>query len=391
MSAYFIYYSSFNLVGAIIFGIMLSHDMLSIDRQEKQLKYDHALTAFMLYFISDSIWAGVDSGLFPVNRFTVVITDFSNYVLMTAITYTWLRYVMVVEQISNRDTKAMKAWLTIPFLVSVVVFIVTFIVMPSLLIDDDLKTTNLFDVYLVAMSYVYIIAVIIYTVRKAISEKNPIEKRKHLYIGLFPIMTVAGGLMQMILMPELPIFCFSSTILMIIFYIQSMERQISIDPLTKLNNRGQLARYVSQSFNLKREGRSTFVMMVDINDFKMINDTYGHAEGDSALVIIARSLMKTLRNYDFPMFLGRYGGDEFVMIVHPVEEEEIKELVNDIRECIRKECESDNKPYLLSIGIGYDEYLGDQDTFQKCMQRADSKLYLDKEYCKINGKSTLCS
>ncbi len=391
MSAYFIYYSSFNLVGAIIFGIMLSHDMLSIDRQEKQLKYDHALTAFMLYFISDSIWAGVDSGLFPVNRFTVVITDFSNYVLMTAITYTWLRYVMVVEQIPNRDTKAMKAWLTIPFLVSVVVFIVTFIVRPSLLIDDDLKTTNLFDVYLVAMSYVYIIAVIIYTVRKAISEKNPIEKRKHLYIGLFPIMTVAGGLMQMILMPELPIFCFSSTILMIIFYIQSMERQISIDPLTKLNNRGQLTRYVSQSYNLNREGRSTFVMMVDINDFKMINDTYGHAEGDCALVIIARSLMKTLRNYDFPMFLGRYGGDEFVMIVHPVEEEEIKELVNDIRECIRKECESDNKPYLLSIGIGYDEYLGDQDTFQKCMQRADSKLYLDKEYCKINGKSTLCS
>jgi diguanylate cyclase (GGDEF)-like protein len=365
--------------------------MLSIDRQEKQLKYDHALTAFMLYFISDSIWAGVDSGLFPVNRFTVVITDFSNYVLMTAITYTWLRYVMVVEQIPNRDTKAMKAWLTIPFLVSVVVFIVTFIVRPSLLIDDDLKTTNLFDVYLVAMSYVYIIAVIIYTVRKAISEKNPIEKRKHLYIGLFPIMTVAGGLMQMILMPELPIFCFSSTILMIIFYIQSMERQISIDPLTKLNNRGQLTRYVSQSYNLNREGRSTFVMMVDINDFKMINDTYGHAEGDCALVIIARSLMKTLRNYDFPMFLGRYGGDEFVMIVHPVEEEEIKELVNDIRECIRKECESDNKPYLLSIGIGYDEYLGDQDTFQKCMQRADSKLYLDKEYCKINGKSTLCS
>jgi len=41
------------------------------------------------------------------------------------------------------------------------------------------------------------------------------------------------------------------------------------------------------------------------------------------------------------------------------------------------------------MGIGFDELLGVQDTIQKCMQRADGKLYLDKEYCKLNGKSTI--
>ena len=391
MSAYFIYYASFNVVGAIIFGIMLAHDRLSIDQQEKQLKYDNALFAFLLYFLSDAIWSGVDSGVFPVNRFTVLITDFSNYVIMTAITYTWLRYVMAVEQIPERNSPKMKLTLIVPFIFSVVVFVVTYIIKPSLLIDDELKNTNMFDIYLVTMPYIYIVAVIIYTMKRAVGEKNTVEKKKHLYIGFFPIVVVAGGLMQMLLMPELPIFCFSSTILMLIFYIQSMDRQISIDPLTKLSNRGQLTRYVSQSSNLKMEGRSTFVVMMDINDFKMINDTYGHAEGDNALVIISQSVTKAVRNYDIPMFIGRYGGDEFVLIVHPVAETEITALVSDIRECIRRRCEKDKKPYLLSIGVGYDEFLGDEDTFQKCMQRADSKLYLDKEYCKLNGKSTRCN
>ena len=390
MSAYFIYYSSFNIVGSIIFGIMLLHDRISIDKQEKQLKYDHALIAFMLYFISDSIWSGVDSGVFPVNTFTVLSTDLANFVIMTAITYTWLRYVMAVEQIPNRDHPATRILLTIPFIISIIGVIITYIAAPSLLINDEQKTTNLFDIYLVSIPYIYIIAVIRYTMKKAISEKNPLEKKKHIYIGFFPIMVVAGGLMQIVLMPELPIFCFSCTILMLIFYIKSMDGQISIDPLTKLNNREQLSRYISQSLNLKTEGRSTFVMMMDINDFKMINDTYGHAEGDNALVIVAQSLMKTVRNHNSPTFLGRYGGDEFVLIAQPVADTEIKELTNEIRECIRQQCVNEKKPYILSIGIGYDKCLGDQDTFQKCMQRADNNLYQDKEYCKLNGKSTLC-
>ena len=391
MSAYFIYYASFNLVGIIIFGIMLAHDRLSIDRQEKQLKYDYALIAFMLYFLSDAIWAGVDSGVFPVNSFTVLATGFSNFVIMTAITYTWLRYVMAVEQIPNRNEPRTRFAILFPFLLSVIALIVTYLVAPNLLIDENNKTTNLFDVFLVTIPYVYVIAVIVYTVKKAIHEKSAIMKRRHIYVGFFPIMVVVGGLMQMILMPELPIFCFGCIILMIIFYIQSMDSQISTDPLTKLNNRGQLSRYLSQPSNLRMEGRKTYVVMVDVNDFKMINDTYGHAEGDAALVILAQALVNTVRSRSMPMFLGRYGGDEFVLIAHPVKESELEDLVKDLRSNVQKKCESEKKQYILSVGIGYDEFLGDNDVIQKCMQRADSKLYLDKEYCKLHGKSTICN
>ena len=98
MSSYFIYYTEASIVCVIIFGIMLCWDLFSIDKQEKQIKYDHALIAFMLYFVSDALWAAVIAGMLPRNRFIVVSTNFSNCVLMAAITYTWLRYVMAVEQ-----------------------------------------------------------------------------------------------------------------------------------------------------------------------------------------------------------------------------------------------------------------------------------------------------
>ena len=83
---FFAYYAESNIVCAIIFAIMLVHDLLTMNRQEQQIKYDKALVAFMLYFISDCFWAAVDSGILPKNTFSVAATNFANYVLMAAVT-----------------------------------------------------------------------------------------------------------------------------------------------------------------------------------------------------------------------------------------------------------------------------------------------------------------
>ena len=96
MIDYFIYYASSNIVGVLIFGVMLAHDRLSVDRQEKQLKYDQVLIAFMLYFLSDAIWSGVDAGVLPVNRFSVLATNFSNFLL-----YQQLQYYKKLLKITN--------------------------------------------------------------------------------------------------------------------------------------------------------------------------------------------------------------------------------------------------------------------------------------------------
>lgn len=382
MSEYFIYYSSSNIVGAIIFGIMLGHDLLGVDRQEKQIRYDNVLIAFMLYFISDSIWAGVDSGTLPVNTLTVLGTNFFNFVLSSYITYTWIRYVMAVEKVRNRDSLLVRHLLVMPIFLSIVAMVIIYFINPRILIDENMKTTGLFDLLFVSVPYIILVVVIIYALKKAIHENDPLEKKKHLYVGFFPLMVVIGGLMQILIMPTLPCFCFGCTVFMLIFFIQSLDDTVSTDPLTKLNNRGQLTRYVSQESNLRIEGRETFIIMMDINFFKKINDTYGHSEGDKALIMLANALVQSVRSHSMPMFLARYGGDEFIIIAHPHEESEIDKLKSTIRENLIQICEKEKKDYVLSIGIGCEKLDGNNDSFAKCMMRADEKLYEDKEKSK---------
>ena len=386
MTEYFIYYTESNIVCIIIFSIMLLHDLFGVDRQEKQIKYDYALIAFMLYFLIDAVWASVIAGILPKNRFAVLAINFAIYVIMAAITYCWLEYILAVEQYPHRNRPINKFAMLFPFLVSTIALIVTWLVSPGTLMNDALEPQPVFFLFLVCVPIINIVAVLFYSLRKALKEENPLERRKHLYIGFFPLMVILGGLSQIIFLPKTPIFCFSSTILMLIFFVLSMDVKISLDPLTGLNNRGQLVRYVSMKSNLHVDGSLTYVIMLDVNDFKMINDTYGHAEGDRALVILADSLKTVARNHSTPIFLARFGGDEFILIAHLKDKAALEELIREIREMIAVQCRNAGTPYQLSVGIGYSELRPEQDSFQMCMQRADQNLYLDKERCKLQDR-----
>lgn len=387
MTDTFIYYLESNLFCAIMFVIMLAHDLLNVDRQEKQLKYDHALVAFILYFISDSLRAGVEFGAFPVTGLTVIASNLANCVLLAAVTYMWLRYAMAVEQVPYREQPKSKLILSVPFLAAIAALILLHLLAPTVLIDGQMKPTAVYRAIRIAVPVIYIIVAIFYALQRARREENPIEKRRHLYIGFFPLLVVAGGLAQLLLVPHSPIFCFCCTILMLAFYIQSMDRQISTDPLTKLNNRGQLMRYVSQKSNMVKEGRETAVVMLDVNDFKSINDTYGHAEGDRALIIIADALRAAVRSRSMPIFIARYGGDEFILVAHPAREEELGQLIAEIHSRLTERCRAEETPYTVAVSAGYDLLRGEKDSFQKCAQRADERLYEEKRRIKTRGAS----
>ena len=380
MNGFSTYYIEANVVCMILFGILLAHNHFNIDRQEKQIKFDHVLIAFILYFLVDCFWAAITEEIIPKTRFTVVANTFLIYILMGLTVYRWLNFVMAYEQVPHRNRPINRFAVIFPFIVSTLALVVHYIVAPQTLINEAQDTLPGFSLYIIIVPDIYLIAVLFYTLRMARKEENPAEKRKHLFIGLFPLMVSVSGLVQQTLFPSLPIYCFTCLILMMVFYIQSIEIRISIDPLTTLNNRGQLTRYAAQKSNLFQEGRRTVVVMMDIDQFKEINDTYGHAEGDKALVLIAESLKKVVRSTNTPSFLGRYGGDEFILIVHPAAVEEVDRMIADIREEVARH----ETPYVLSVSAGYDELLGEQDSVQNCIRRADKKLYLDKEYRKLH-------
>ena len=379
-NSFAVYYIESNLVCALVFGILLLHNHFNIDRQEKQIKFDHVLVAFICYFAVDCFWAAITAELIPKTRLTVVINDFLIYLVMAATIYCWLEYAMAYEQVPHRNRPINKFAVLFPFLVSTLALIVHYLVAPQTLLDESLDVLPAYNFYLVTVPYIYLVAIIFYTFRKARAEESMIEKRKHLFIGLFPLVGIAGGLIQMLFFPYIPIYCFTCMVMMLVFYIQAIELRISADPLTKLNNRGQLTRYAAQKSNLFMEGRLTVVIMMDIDGFKVINDTYGHAEGDKALIVVADSLRAVAGRHNMPCFLGRYGGDEFIFIIHPVAMEEAEALICEIREEIDRRV--GDCPCPIAVSAGCDQLLDERDSIQSCIRRADKKLYLDKEYRK---------
>ena len=157
--------------------------------------------------------------------------------------------------------------------------------------------------------------------------------------------------------------------------------QISDDDAKKIFNIN-LIHISMEEFKAEIE-KHELMRIPHINDFKKINDTYGHSEGDCALVILSGAITSVIRNHHMPIFLARYGGDEFILIVRPLEESEMDALIADLRESIIKKCEAENKPYRISIGIGIDKLQkSEDDAFAKSLKRADDKMYDNKQSMK---------
>ena len=98
MRDFAVYYILANCVSILLFVILLLFDRFNVDRQEKQIKFDRALIAFILYFLTDCFWAALIAGMIPKTPFNMVSNVFLIYLFMTAISYFWLDYVLAVEQ-----------------------------------------------------------------------------------------------------------------------------------------------------------------------------------------------------------------------------------------------------------------------------------------------------
>ncbi|MBQ1894263.1 MAG: GGDEF domain-containing protein [Clostridiales bacterium] len=167
---------------------------------------------------------------------------------------------------------------------------------------------------------------------------------------------------------------------------KTLSVQSKSDELTGLyNRRGFLEhsrRIISAPENL---GKNALVCYADMDDLKMINDVYGHDEGDFALREIAAILNDAFRHTDI---IGRFGGDEFVacaIVGIPEYEEKIKKRITDITKRHNKNA---GKPYPIEMSVGVHEFIcGPDEDIYVILEKADEKLYAEKK-AKKKGRGT---
>ena len=165
-------------------------------------------------------------------------------------------------------------------------------------------------------------------------------------------------------------------------------KDATLDALTGLNNRHQFAlRLREETASAKRQNAPLCCIMTDIDFFKKVNDTYGHAVGDCVLKNVARTIKKELRENDIP---SRYGGEEFAILLPYTTLEEAQLVAQRLRSAIEKKkinIEEYNiegvKQLSVTISIGVSQYDKKMKEPQQLYQNADKALYSAKE----NGRN----
>ena len=373
---YLVFYTEASVVCVVILAMILITDRMYHTKQEKQIWFGRAIFAFILYFVSDGCWAAMLSGLFPKARFFAVLFNYSNYILLALMGYGLFMFIAVAGKMAFRkSTRNRRLWL-IPVVVSVAFITIAYIADPLFWINENNELNGLYYPLMFAAPSFYLFGSFGLSVLYAHRSERREDKKRYLLMGSVPFGVMAFGMLQVVLL-NAPTFCFGCTIMWLWYYIQNMKALISVDDLTHLNNRGEINRFLGQL--RYSENSRIFIMMIDINRFKGINDRYGHAEGDRALVIVSNVLKHACERINASVFLGRYGGDEFTIVIqNPKEEDHTEELIKLIRDTLKEKEKENDLFYNLEVSIGYDEMSDSSDTVYACLNRADEKLYIDK-------------
>lgn len=160
---------------------------------------------------------------------------------------------------------------------------------------------------------------------------------------------------------------------------EQLKKVAATDPLTGLSNRRNFFELAEREFSRARRSRRNFsLILVDLDNFKTVNDTKGHPKGDQVLGETARGLKMCSRSGDI---LGRYGGDEFIILAYEAGTQDAQVLAQRFCDTIPQLLARINDmdiPVTLSIGVA--SYLnGDADSLEILLDRADAALYQSKK------------
>lgn len=184
-----------------------------------------------------------------------------------------------------------------------------------------------------------------------IINKNKIEKSSFYPLMMFPLPPTIGAIIQ--LQNYGVSYSWDGVMIsLLIIYFNIQDHNLNTDYLTGVYNRRQLDRFMKSKIRASTND-SFGAIIIDLNNFKAINDSYGHDIGDEALLDAVRIIKKSLRVNDF---LARFGGDEFFIIMDVNDYLLLKKVVKRIKDCANNFNASSQKPYKISFSIGYDVY-----------------------------------
>ena len=324
-------------------------------------------------FISDAVWILISSDIVNVPLSINVFVNALYYIFSTLTCYFWFLYAESVQESKLFQNKKILYGSMIPLFIVLILILTSMFTGHMFYVDSD-GDYHRGTLYFLQIGVGY--AYCIFTTFKALylSKKTSNYQQKQSLRTLAGFITIpfVAAFIQ-ICIPGIPALCVGTTVGLLNVYISLQEQLVSVDPLTKLNNRNQLRQYMSQRLGKYGGKKPLYLLMMDGNHFKQINDQYGHIEGDNALKEIANALCRACTGkHDF---ISRFGGDEFIVLTEPENGDSVEALCQRIH----YEMTQAKTDYPISVCIGYAKYTNDIKTGQQFIDLADKELYKVKQ------------
>lgn len=211
------------------------------------------------------------------------------------------------------------------------------------------------------------------------------SKKQGVNLNFFPVIYFVGPCFAGVVIQFLFYGITSSWVLvavaLIFVQMQSYAESLYMDELSGLYNR----RYFNAVLAEKKiaSQKSLYGIMMDVNDFKCINDNLGHSMGDKAICTLGNILIRSIPDDGMAI---RYAGDEFIVLLSGVDTERVLATMEEINHNLSRFNESGIEPFHLSVSMGYTEF-GTEDDAETFLMHMDEKMYEEKRKYHMRKKS----
>ena len=368
-------YVLYNVMCIAVFTALIyqSSRQYRINKDER-IFLEVMLTGIVM-FLSDIIWFIVDGSEGSAFRFVNVAANAGYLCSTAAVSFTLLVYVdYKFCRRTEKEFMVRMLFYALPLDVFILLTVTSQFTHLIYYVDDSnvYQRGPLYIVQVLLCAGYVIYATILAHLTSRILIKSRTVKKEIYSLTLASLMALSGGVIQS-LVNDKPILSMTLTVAVLFIYINVQSKQIYIDTLCGINNRRQFNIYVDNLLSRRSYKKGIYLLMLDIDKFKLINDTYGHLEGDYALIQVAEILAKVCQeNNDFT---ARYGGDEFAIICMRQDGDEVEKLKIRVKEEVNILNKLNDKPYDISISIGSSKLDPKTDNLESAIKNADEQLY----------------